>query len=81
MKHSEYIPDQSWLHGKYKFNRDTSAEINTKLPYVAIETYENSFFWQGEEADQVLTEIHNIWISDGRRTTTSAIKKYINLYL
>jgi hypothetical protein len=79
MKHT-LTPDASWLHGKYNWyenGRKVEAEVNTKLPYVAIGEY----FWQGDGANDVIDEIHKIWISDGRRTTQSAVKKYSNLYL
>lgn len=74
------IPDTSWLHGKYNWYESKNkieAEINTSLPYVAI----GSFFTQGEYADEVIEQIHKIWISDGRVTTKTAIKRWANLYL
>lgn len=65
--------DTSWLHGKYP---DINAEINTRLPYVSIDDY----FWQGEEADSVIDDIHSIWINDDL-TVEDAIKRYANNYL
>lgn len=44
---------RSWLSGKLS---DT-IEINTKLPYVAID----DFFVQGEEADNIIDEINYIY--------------------
>jgi len=73
--------DTSWLHGKYNFGYNLIGEINTKLPYVAVDDDGIVFFVQGEEADKVIDEIHVIWLSDGRRTEKSAFKKWINLYL
>lgn len=70
----ENCPDQSWLHGKYPA---IEAEINTQLPYVSIGDY----FWQGDEADTVISEIHLIWIRDGNISVPDAISRYSNLYL
>jgi hypothetical protein len=66
ISHTE--PDQSWLSGNYP---NINAEVNTKLPFVAIGDY----FWQGEEADQVIEEIYLIWINSNI-TTEEAIEKY-----
>lgn len=68
-----YSPDTSWLAGKYP---EINAEINTRLPYVAIGDY----FWQGQEADEVIEEIHSIWLNDDC-TQEQAIQKYSNSYL
>jgi hypothetical protein len=76
----EYDLDTSWLHDKYNFGNNLRGEINTKLPYVAVDG-EVEFFVQGEDADVVIGEIHTIWLSDGRRTEKSAFLKWINLYL
>ena len=81
-----YTPDESWLHGKYNFGHGDTGEINTKLPYVAVDLWNDGkgkteFFAQGEEASAVITEIHTLWLQDGRRTTKTAFLKWINLYL
>ncbi len=65
--------NSSWLHGKYP---EINAEINTSLPYVAIDEY----FWQGEEADNVINEIHTIWINNDI-SVQDAITQYSNYYL
>jgi hypothetical protein len=72
MNTENYQPDTSWLHGKYSV---LNAEINTSIPYVAIEEY----FWQGEEANNVINEIHAIWLQGG--FIEEAIQKYASLYL
>ena len=78
-------PDTSWLHGKYPF-----GEINTKLPYVVVyptgklepgESFEPIYYAQGDDADETIKQIHEIWLADGRRTTQTAFKHWINLYL
>lgn len=63
-----YTPDQSWLSGKYP---DINAEIDTRLPFVEIGDY----YWQGWEADKVISEIHQIWLTNDC-TTQEAIEKY-----
>lgn len=63
----------SWLHGKYPA---INAEINTSLPYVSI----RDWFFQGEEADNVINEIHQIWVNSNC-TQEEAIKKWDNRYL
>ena len=64
-------PDQSWLHREYK-----QGEINTKLPYVSLYDY----FWQGEEAEKVIKEIHEIWLK-GDLTQQEAVNKWCGYYL
>lgn len=78
----EYIPDRSWLHGKYEKNDDPTEsneykyEIHTSLPYVSI----GEFFCQGHDADKIIDEIHQLWIN-GNMTTLEAIQKWEMLYL
>ena len=62
---------ESWLHGKHS---DT-IEINTKLPYVAI----NDFFCQGDDASNVITEINQIYNSSDI-TPLEACLVWYNLY-
>lgn len=66
----------SWLHGTH-----TYATINTSLPSVMINNYSEgeSFFAQGEEADSIINEIHEIWM-EGIMTADEAIKQYINQF-
>lgn len=65
--------NESWLHGKYD-----NGEINTSLPYVAVN--EPEYFVQGEQASDVISEIHTIWTSEDI-TTEEAFNKWINIYL
>ena len=58
----------SWLNGKYP---QINAEINVNFEYVAIGDY----FWQGDEANNVIDEIHNIW-TDGNMSVEEAIEHY-----
>ncbi len=69
----------SWLHGKYVIDNQ-NVEINTSLPYISIEGYRIDFFSQGENADEIIDEIRQIWIS-GDMTQSEAIQKWINAYL
>lgn len=63
----------SWVHGKYP---NINAEINTHLPYVSIGDY----FFQGDEADNVINAIHAIWTAKDC-TVEAAILEYQSLYL
>ena len=65
--------NETWLSGKYP---EINAEINTSLPYVAIGDY----FWQGEEASEVIAEIHQIWVSNDC-SVQDAIIRYSSAYL
>lgn len=71
-------PDTSWLHDIYEM-----GEIDTRLPLVAVDKYENiesDYFWQGEEAQRIIEEIHKIWTS-GEMTTAQAFQKWIDINL
>ena len=79
----EYQPDRSWLHGKYEKypepdedGNEYKYDVHTSLPYIAI----GKFFCQGEEADKVIDEIHQIWLKEDI-TELEAIKKWENMYL
>ena len=65
--------NETWLEGKYP---EINAEINTSLPYVEIGDY----FWQGEEANNVITEIHKIWLKNDC-SVQDAINIYSGYYL
>ena len=73
--------NSSWINGKYSWKDSAKnvieCEINTSFEYVAIG---ENYFWQGEEANQVIDEIHQIWLK-GRCSVKTAVKKYANLYL
>lgn len=64
----------SWLNGKHT----PQIEINTSLPYVSID----EFFWQGDEAEQVINEI-NIIFNDEKLNFNAleAIKYWASLCL
>lgn len=61
----------SWLHGKHS----SDIEINTQLPYVAIYDY----FAQGDDADQIINEINEIYNS-ADITVLDACKKWYLIY-
>ena len=65
--------NETWLYGKYD-----NGEINTSLPYVAFNNPD--WFFQGEEADNVISEIHNYWLQNDV-TTEEAFSWYFNTYL
>ena len=69
----EYIPHESWLHGKYE-----NGEINTSLSYVAVNSPE--FFAQGDAACDIIDEMHQYWV-DNDVTQEEAFNNWINLYL
>lgn len=76
MNTTTFTPDQSWLHGSGTTSAGSAYDINTKLTYVAIGDY----FWQGEEADNIISEIHQIWLTSDM-TTEEAVSQYENMYL
>lgn len=65
--------NETWLHGKYK-----NGEINTSLSYVAVK--EPEFFAQGDNASDIIKEIHDLWLS-GPLTEEQAFDRWIELYL
>lgn len=71
--------NESWIAGKYVIDNQ-KVEINTSLPYVSIEGYRIDYFTQGEVADQIIKDIHQIWLK-GKLTQDQAIQKWINTYL
>jgi hypothetical protein len=62
----------SYLHGKHSEN----VEINTSLPYVAID----DFFAQGEDAANIIDEINQIYNSEDL-TPLQACEKWAFIYL
>ena len=72
---SEILND-SWLHGKYNI-AGLSCEINTMYSYIAVG---DDWFFQGQDASEFISEIHQIWIH-GNCTTEEAFINWINMYL
>lgn len=73
----------TWLNGKYKNVNGFDVEINTSLSYVSFEDINNedeSYYFQGDEADNVIDEI-NIIYNRHNLTQSEAISRWINLYL
>jgi len=77
-------PDKSWLAGSWsvdgrKLNNSGNPEcyyaIDTGIPYVAIGEY----YWQGDEADKVIDEIHCIWLKG--MSEIESIQEWENMYL
>lgn len=66
--------DESWISGKY-----ANGEINTAHSTVAVT--EPDFFAQGEDADQIISEIHQYWISREDATQEDAFNWWVNTYL
>ena len=65
---------KTWLNGKYE-----NGEINTSLSYVSVNSPE--FFVQGCGADEIIKEVHNIWINNSDYTQEQAFDAWINMYL
>ena len=65
--------NETWLHGKYK-----NGEINTTLPYIAVD--DPDWFFQGDEASEAIAEIHKYWLQ-GKATQEEAFDWYVNTYL
>ena len=73
----------SWLNGKYKDVNGFNVEINTSLSYAYFENINDengSYYFQGDEADNVIDEINAIY-NRHNLTQSEAISRWINLYL
>lgn len=62
----------SWLNGKLS----ETIEINTRLPYVAID----DFFAEGSEADKIIDQINLIYNANDI-SPLEAVEKWASLYL
>lgn len=74
----------TWLNGKYKDVNGFNVEINTSLSYVSFEDINNedeAYYFQGDEADNVIDEINAIYNGKDNFTQSEAIARWINLYL
>ena len=74
----------TWLNGKYKDVNGFNVEINTSLPYVSFEDINNedeAYYFQGDEADNVINEINAIYNGKDNFTQSEAIARWINTYL
>lgn len=65
--------NESWLNGSYP-----NGEIDVSYSTVAVTDPE--WFFQGWEADQIIKEIHQIWLA-GDCTQEEAFNQWINMYL
>ena len=65
---------ETWLHGKYE-----NGEINTLLSYVSV--IDPEYFALGYGADEIIKEVHNIWINNLDYTQEQAFNAWINMYL
>ena len=73
----------TWLNGKYKDVNGFNVEINTSLSYAYFENINDeneSYYFQGDEADNVIDEINAIY-NRHNLTQSEAISRWINLYL
>lgn len=68
MKNTRHELDTSWLAGKWTLADGTEVEVNTRVPYFAY----GDFFSQGESADEIINEIHQIWLKDDDCTEIEA---------
>lgn len=74
----------TWLNGKYKDVNGFNVEINTSLSYVSVDCINNedeSYYFQDDEADNVIDEINAIYNGKDNFTQSEAIARWINLYL
>ena len=74
----------TWLNGKYKDVNGFNVEINTSLSYVSFENINDeneSYYFQGDEADNVIDEINAIYNGKDNFTQSEAIARWINTYL
>lgn len=73
----------SWLNGKYTLSNGYTVEINSSLPYIAVDDAdgENMFYAQEHEADDVLDELMQMWNSNDEWTQQQVIEHWVSLYL
>jgi hypothetical protein len=67
--------NESWLTGKYP-NGAINAAYSTILVTEAIDG--EDFFVQGSDADEFISQIHQIWIN-GELTQSEAFTAWINM--
>lgn len=65
--------NETWLNGKYK-----NGEMNTGLSYVSVKNPD--FFAWGEEADNIIKEIHQYWLNN-EITEEEAFNHWVNMTL
>jgi len=65
--------NESWISGKY-----ANGEINTAYSTVAVT--EPEFFAQGDDADQIITQIHSYWINNDV-TSEDAFNWWVDTFL
>ena len=83
LKEDDEMLSSSWLNGKYTIPYGYNVEINTGLSYVSIEdangNEEESYFLQGDEADNLIDEINQYYNSNDV-SAEEAINAVIQLY-
>ena len=83
MESKEFL-SETWLNGKYKDVNGFNVEINTSLSYAYFENINDeneSYYFQGDEADNVIDEINAIYNGKDNFTQSEAIARWINTYL
>ena len=66
--------NSAWLNGKY-----ANGEINTYLPYVAVN--EPDFFAAGDDAEQIIKEITDYYNFEGDVSEEDAFNWWVNTFL
>ena len=72
MTNKKELTCPSWISGKLS----ESVEINTKLPYISI----HGLFVQGDEAEQIINEINEIYNREDC-TPIEAAEKWASFYI
>ena len=74
----------SWINGNYVIEDCWSVSINSSLSFVCFEALPNSsvndFTFQGDEADDVILQIFDIW-NNGDMTQHEAVAQWANMML
>lgn len=71
--------NETWLNGTYTVDNH-KVEINTSLPYFAVDGHRCDFFAQGDDVNTIIAEIHNHWLKSGESVENS-VSFWINAYL
>lgn len=79
-----YEPGSSWLNGKYDIGC-WNVTVDGAHSFVNFEAKEeqpvSSFTFQGNEADDTIQQIHDIWVKSEALTQQDAIEAWANMYL
>lgn len=81
---NDFSFSSSWLTGEYPNIGGYRVSIDSARSFIAFEELQdsdNSYVFQGDEAEQCLDEIMQIWNQNEEMSAEDAIAQWINWYL